>query len=518
MSIWKNCYRLIWTTKLRTLLILVTILWILNFQFFSSLFNSNGTPFEVLYEIVVYYVIILFLTTLFSFSKILNILVYNFLFIISIVGVYFINTMGIVVDGTMLNNVLSTDSAEAIELLNSTFYIYLLLSLIGLYFINKYFLFKQERMNLKDYGVTIVIVLLIAFGLFKTDRDSLDKFMATDTPSVAPLFLIPSIGEYVNSRDRLVEINKKNISSEYELVNDTNDTIVVFILGESARGDKFGLNGYTKNTTPNLAKNGNVISFKDATSCHTSTLNSVPCLMTRVEQKNYDITIDETSFVEIYKDLGFKTYWYSRHSNQKRVNTFCEEAEVCEYLKDTKYDMALVEKLETLENLEQNTLVVLHTLGSHFDYNERVPEAYKLFKPLCYGNVSGCDKESLNNSYDNTIHYTDVVIAALIEKLKDKNACIVFTSDHGESLGEDSLGLVERYGHSTPYAIAPKEQKDVPFILWFSDRYLQKHPSVNVSSIRAKKGVNHDNVFSTVLSCGGITPKYEEEKLNLLNR
>jgi len=507
------------SSKLRVVFFLAVILWILNIGFFVSLFKSNGISFEVLYEIVVYFVIILFLMTLFSFSKILSIVVYNIFFIISIIGVYFINTMGIVIDGNMLNNMLSTNTQETLELLSSSFYIYLFCSLIGLYFINKYFLFKQKKLNAKAYGITLFIVLLIAFGLFKIDRDSLDKFMATDTPSVAPLFLIPSISEYVISRDRLVKINKKNISSEYEIQGDVNDTIVVFILGESARGDRFGINGYEKNTTPKLAKYDNLISFEDATSCHTSTLNSVPCLMTRVEQKNYDITINETSFVEIYKDLGYKTYWFSRQSNQKRIDTFCQEAGSCEYLKGTKYDMALVNQLDSLGNINQNTLIVLHTLGSHFDYNERVPDAYKLFQPLCHGNVSGCDKESLNNSYDNTIYYTDSFIAALIEKFKDKNACIIYTSDHGESLGENSFGLVKRFGHSTPYAIAPKEQKDVPFILWFSDKYLQEHPDVNIKNIRAQKNISHDNVFATVLGCANIVSKSTKQKnLNILTQ
>lgn len=226
---------------------------------------------------------------------------------------------------------------------------------------------------------------------------------------------------------------------------------------------------------------------------------------------------DFLSFVQIFRDLGYLTYWFSKHSPQKRVHTFCEEAAVCEYVEESVYDEDLVDKLSFLHNSSTKSLVILHMLGSHIDYNERVPDDFKYYKPLCTGNVSGCSKESLDNSYDNTILYTDTFIAAVIEKLKDKNACLVYTSDHGESLGEGEF--MQRYGHSTPYNVAPKEQKDVPLILWFSDKYLQTHKNIDLKKIAAHQESSHDNIFETVLECGGITHKSKKQsELNLLLR
>jgi KDO II ethanolaminephosphotransferase len=239
--------------------------------------------------------------------------------------------------------------------------------------------------------------------------------------------------------------------------------------------------------------------------------------MTRVVQKEYDITIKETSFVEVFKDLGYETYWFSKHSPQKRVHTFCEEASLCEYVAETPYDADLLNRLAFLEESNKNTLVVLHTLGSHLDYNERVPDSFKHYQPLCKGNVSGCAKEELSNSYDNTILYTDAFIANVIEKLKDKNACLIYTSDHGESLGEGEI--LQRYGHATPYAIAPEAQKNVPFLLWFSKKYLQSHQEIDIDRVRKNREVSHDNVFDTIIDCGGISHKDEKrKKLTLLGR
>ena len=493
------------------------LLWAFNIHFFYSLYLRDSSIYHFLFESIAYYIAILFLVTIFSFSRHLNHLFINFLFLISIFGAYFIGSMGIEIDGNMLSNIFSSNSTEALELTSITLFLYLFSLFFLLYLLNIKLLAKQKSLPLKRYLSALVLILIIALAFLKIDRDFIDRFTATDTPKVAPLFLIPSISEYVILRERLVAIDKKNISDEFTLKEETNDTLVVFVLGESARGDRFWLNGYKKETNPELSKISNLISFADVSSCHTSTLNSVPCLMTRVLQKEYDITIHETSFVQIFKDLGYETYWYSKHSPQKRVDTFCQEAAVCEYINESAYDQDLVEKLSFLQTQQNKTLVVLHMLGSHLDYNERVPDSLKHFKPLCRGNVSGCTKEELDNSYDNTILYTDRFLAQIIEKLKEKNACLIYTSDHGESLGEGEI--VARYGHASPYEIAPQAQKNVPLILWFSDKYLQNHKEINLQKIAKLENISHDNIFDTVLNCGAIHYKnIQNTNLNLLQR
>ena len=424
--------------------------------------------------------------------------------------------MGIVIDGNMLNNVLSTDSSEAFELLNINFYIYILVFFVLLYLLNLKVILKQNSLPLKKYLTYIFVILIVFFGFYKIDRVVFDDFMTDDTPNVAPLFMIPAITDYIIMQKRSVDINKKNISSEYQLNSDSNDTIVVFVLGESARGDRFGINGYYKDTTPNFTNNENLVSFKNASSCDTSTLNSIPCLLMRDTHDEYDNVIRENSFVEIYKDLGYETYWFSRNSDQKRIKNFCQEAAVCKYERDLNYDEELLPQLSEILKNQNNKLVVLHTLGSHIDYNERVPQKYQIFKPLCNVGVSSCEKEKLDNSYDNTIYYTDIFLTQIMDMLKDKKACIIYTSDHGESLGEKSLGIVKRFGHSTPYDVAPKEQTTVPFILWFSDKYLQSK-KLNLKKMRKLEGISHDNIFDTVLGCGHIS-KIKGKTLNICDK
>ena len=155
-------------------------------------------------------------------------------------------------------------------------------------------------------------------------------------------------------------------------------------------------------------------------------------------------------------------------------------------------------------------------MGSHINYNSRVPSEYQKFQPICESSVSNCSKEELDNSYDNSIYYTNVFLSKLMDTLKDKNALLIYTSDHGESLGEDSYGLMKRFGHSTPYDIAPKEQTDIPFILWFSDKFLQNHESLNLEKMRNLKNISHDNIFYSILGCADISSQ-EDKNLNKLN-
>ncbi len=494
---------------MKNILITSLLLWMLNLTFFASLLGVYDSWYHVAFESIAYLIVILFLVTLTAFMRSLYIFFINFYFIVSIFAVYFIATMGIELDGQMLNNILSTDTAETFELLNASFVLYLLSASLALVLLNKKLIWSYKRVPTKRYFAAIVLLLVIALGFFKIDRDFIDRFSASDTPKVAPLFLIPSLSEYVILRERLQKIEKKNISNEFILEDKYEPLLIVFVLGESARGDRFSINGYTKETSKELQNVKNLISFKGATSCHTSTLNSIPCLMTRVLERDYEITITESSFVEILKDLGFDTYWFSKHSVQKRVDTFCKEAQVCKYFSKTPFDMELLEPIVELQTLQKPTLVVLHMLGSHLDYNARVPQEFQKFSPLCLGNVSGCSQESLNNSYDNTILYTDHFLATLIKELQDKNAMLLYTSDHGESLGEGSV--MARYGHATPPSIAPLEQRNVPFMLWFSDKFIASHKDLNISKIATTTGVSHDNVFETILGAAGVAQKNKKK-------
>lgn len=194
---------------MKNILITSLLLWLLNLSFFASLLSLYNSWYHLLFESLAYLIVTIFLVTLTAFMRSVYIFFINFYFIVSIFGVYFITTMGIEVDGQMLNNLLSTDSAEAFELLSTTFVLYLITAFTALVVLNKTLIFHFKRVSVKRYLAAIVLLLMVALGFFKIDRDFIDRFSASDTPKVAPLFLVPSLSEYVILRERLQKIEKK---------------------------------------------------------------------------------------------------------------------------------------------------------------------------------------------------------------------------------------------------------------------------------------------------------------------
>jgi lipid A ethanolaminephosphotransferase len=137
--------------------------------------------------------------------------------------------------------------------------------------------------------------------------------------------------------------------------------------------------------------------------------------------------------------------------------------------------------------------------GSHGpSYYKRTPAAYKIFSPECtQDNIQDCRQQTIVNAYDNTIVYTDHVLAELIDLLRAQKfpTAMLYVSDHGESLGENGL-----YLHGLPYPLAPAEQKQVPMIFWASDDFIARK-SLDMDALKARRKVSysHDVIFHSVL-------------------
>jgi len=503
---------------MRINIILSVVFLFINYKFFYFVHVQNKDISILLYEIVVYFVIFLFLLNLFSFSKLLNRVWSILLLIIALFEVYFINTMGIEINKQIIKNVVATSYGETFELLGIDFALYIFTAVIFIYLLHKFAISEFKRVRIIRYIINTVLLITIFFGLTKINNTVYRKFIKNDTPKVSPINFFPAMERYINTKARDEQIIKKNISDNFSYNNDKNNTkpiISVMIIGESTRGDRFAINGYDKQTTPKLSQNKNIITFPNATSCDTSTLSSVPCMLLRYTKKEFSFPIDETSFVQVFKDNNFDAYWLTMQDEAQIIKTFCEEAQECIDMHNKKYDMDLLEKFNKIvSSATKDTLIVLHTMGSHYDYNVRVPDEYKKFQPIYTKNYTQ-DKAKLDNSYDNTILYIDSFLDNIAKSLENKNAFFLFSSDHGESLGEKQYGVFAKYGHAAPYDIAPKEQINVPFIVWFSPIFKENNKKIQSLSTVNKKIISHDNIFSTMLGCAGFKGSHINNKLNI---
>ncbi|HEY6104775.1 MAG TPA: sulfatase-like hydrolase/transferase [Anaeromyxobacteraceae bacterium] len=292
-------------------------------------------------------------------------------------------------------------------------------------------------------------------------------------------------------------------------------TLVIFVLGESARARSFSLNGYGRDTNPRLGRQG-VVSFTRFRACGTATAQAVPCIFSSFGERGFSFRrAEETdNLLDVAQRAGYQVTWYENGMGTQDVSRRVTEVKLGSYYRAER-DRILIDRLPTREELVRtgkDHLLVLHQRGSHGpDYGERYTAEFRRFTPDCDSSVlKSCSHQAVVNAYDNSILYTDGNLDDAIEYLKrleaDFNTALVYVSDHGESTGEDGW-----YMHGLPAPLAPDDQTRVPFIAWFSPG-LQAAERLDVGCVRRLKDEpsSHDNVFHTTVGLLDIeTPAYE---------
>lgn len=453
------------------------------------------------------------------------------LIIISSIANYAMFNLGITIDADMIQNVIETTPRETLELVTFKAILWILFTglvpatLLAITQID-YLPLKQEFfLRLKFFVGGLILLLITTFAgirqyyFFRHDNRAIS--------SLANPFNIYRAIQRNLRRQTLIDQDLIRLDPNAKRISAKSDKPSVFILlvGETARGDHFSLNGYNRETNAELAKE-DVISFKNVFSCATSTSISVPCMFSAQGRKSFSIKSAPftENFLDLLKQTGYDVLWLDNDEGCKGV---CKRitTEQLDQSKDkrfcsngTCFDEILLDGLEKrLANIKQDTFIVMHTIGSHGPaYYLRYPDNQKKFKPTCdSSDVHGCDSDALRNSYDNTIHYTNVVVAKAINILKkfpQLNPGLIYLSDHGESLGENGIFL-----HAYNYSIAPDGQKHVPFILWMSDG-MKKQGNYNYHCLAQKaesEDFSHDNLYHTILAMMGIESKTYDKSLDM---
>lgn len=369
------------------------------------------------------------------------------------------------------------------------------------------YLFKQKINYGKILGflTNILVPLLIIVIVLLANLHNIlwiDKVSTPFGSRILPWSYIVNTVRYYNFEK---ERNRKAIIlPDAEITTDSKD-VCVLIIGESARRENFSLYGYRRNTNPLLA--GDSVKTYIANSHDTYTTAGVKAIL---DHKETD---------ELYEILpnylfrnGVDVVWRSanwgepplhieKYKNHKDLAEKYPEA-------DGRYDGVLIAGLiEEIENNEKDKqLIVLHTSTSHGPkYFEKYPEEFKVFTPVCTSvEISSDDKEGLLNAYDNTILYTDYLVHSVIETLKQvtgKRCCMIFVSDHGESLGEDNVFM-----HGLPKDLAPKQQFEIPFIVWEND---------SCTKTKELDSVEQFHVFHSIMNWLGMRSTIYDDSKNI---
>ncbi len=497
------------------------------------LLSGNNGLFYVIAEVIVNILFSFFLFRLIAATGLLSFKILSSLIIlISVACSYYITFYDVVIGYGILISTLTTDVDLSQEAVNNQFYLWFaLLSLPALILIwsAKKTVIQNKKRKWLLILITFVIIPAAVFTYIKTaDRHQkvIEEEKNIDIASyggglgysylpsnwIIPLFQFA----IVKYDDTFNESNIFDPAEEftYTPAPQNKDLYVVFVIGETARGDHMQLLGYDRETTPLLAADPNVIAF-DGRSCDTSTKLSLRCMFVREGgvKDNEQRTLTENNVFSVMKSLGFTSELFSMQSEVWFYNKLDLDNYLIREMITSKhsssgksiYDELLLNEADDVISRRKNgmNLIILHTKGSHHFYSKRYPPEFRKFLPECLDTETECSSEEEINAYDNSILYTDYVLHNLTEKLKDKNAIVFYTSDHGESLGGGEGTRL----HGTPRHIAPDEQFNVPFIVWMSDTYIKNNKTLfdNLKENSRVRTFFHYELFDSILGCTGFT-------------
>lgn len=379
---------------------------------------------------------------------------------------------------------------------------------------------------------SLAVIAMIA-GLYYQDYASVGRNNSYLKKVIIPTQYVYSISSYVKAKYlttpepyREIGLDAKQSSTALQQATGK-PTLLVFVVGETARTQNYQLNGYERETNPYTSKL-DVVSFKDVASCGTATAVSVPCMFSQLTRSDFDRSRadNQDNALDIMQRAGVDLLWKENDGGDKGVAHNITKIEVDRSQKNelcngsTCYDMALLNNLDTqISSMKGNRVIAMHLIGSHGPtYFQRYPKDKAFFQPDCpRADIENCSVEQIVNTYDNTIRYTDFVLDQTIAKLKtleDKyNTAMIYVSDHGESLGENGLFL-----HGMPYGLAPDFQKRVPMMLWMSPGFKQaKHINSDCLQQEAQQTAthSHDNVFHSLLGIMDIETNAYDGKLDI---
>ncbi|SCB89241.1 lipid A ethanolaminephosphotransferase [Kosakonia oryziphila] len=447
--------------------------------------------------------------------------------LVSAAAQYFISTFGIVIDRSMITNILDTTSAESFALMSTKMVLTILLTAIVPILIAWLIKIKPAQSALHSIAyraasivISALLIVLVAL-LFYKDYASLFRNNKELVKSLSPSnSIVASLSWYSHNRmDNLPLVRiGEDARQRPEMKNGPRKNLTILVVGETSRAADFSLGGYERETNP-LLKQDNVIYFPNATSCGTATAVSVPCMFSGMTREHYDdqLAHHQEGLLDIIQRAGIQVMWNENdggckgacdrvpHQDVTQLNLpgYCIEGE-CQ-------DEILFHDLASyIDKLQGDGIIVLHTIGSHGPtYYNRYPAQFRKFTPTCDTNeIQSCSQQQLVNTYDNTILYIDYIVDKAIKLLQSKQdrftTSLVYLSDHGESLGENGV-----YLHGLPYSIAPETQKHIPMLIWLSDDY-QKRYGVDDQCLQKnarEKAVSQDNLFPTMLGILGVSTK-----------
>lgn len=456
--------------------------------------------------------LLLVLMTRWSAKPILSVLL-----VVTALAAHFTNQYTVYLDPDMIRNVLHTDGKESGELVSLS-----LVPPLLVFGILPSILVWRVRLRERSLGRALSIriaciagaVLIAAAAILGSFQDlaSLMRNQHELRYLITPGNYLVSLGSVLSDPDKVPETARTPIGLEAKVVGrpaGAKPRLLVVVVGETVRAQNWGLNGYARQTTPQLAAIDRLVNFPDMTACGSATEVSVPCMFSPSGRHDYDAARIKRSesLLHLLDHAGIHTLWRDNQTGCKGVcdglpfESFEHAMLAGDCSPEGCLDEVMLQGLdEAVARQPGDMVVVLHQLGNHGPaYFRRYPHRLARFSPACASpELRDCDASAIVDAYDNAVLYTDEFLARTIRDLAamdTRDTALIYLSDHGESLGENGLFL-----HGVPYSIAPKTQLKVPMVMWLSPG-MSASRRIDLECLKreAKAPASHDNLFHSVL-------------------
>ena len=451
--------------------------------------------------------------------------------LLSSLAAYFMDSYGIVLSDEMLQNAVQTNAAETLDLVTGKLVVYfMLLGVLPAIAIARIPVrwrgWRRELISRAGLIVLVIVIVAVVVMTFSSFYASFLREHKSLRGYANPAYFIYSAIKYANQTFTTKNSQALTVigADAHIPSTDLGRELIILVVGETARADRFSINGYERDTTPQL-RAAKVVSFTNYWACGTSTAISVPCMFSMSGMEKFDLKTagSQENLLDVLVHAKVNVLWMDNNSDSKGVairvpyqsfrspehNPLCDSE-----CRDEGMLLKLQDYIDS--HPKGDIFIVIHQMGNHGPaYFKRYPPNFEKFRPACQSNdLSSCSNEEIGNAYDNAILYTDYFLGKTIELLKRNDAgfetALFYLSDHGESLGEKGI-----YLHGLPKAIAPDSQLHVPAVIWLGSGF----DDVDIPALMKKRNARftHDNMAHTVLGFMEIKAKLYRPELDILD-
>ena len=386
----------------------------------------------------------------------------------------------------------------------------------------------QWRRGARAWALAVAITALVGTGIVAciTTRGDFSKRLHAGTQKIASLASAIQYGYPFGMFQRIVDYRsewnamRENVARldsfhfhAHRVASITRRQVYVLVIGEASRRADWQMFGYDRATNPELMRVGNLVPITDMDSSWPESITAIPNILTRKPITDTKFTWwKEASILRAMQEAGYETYWFSDQQAigkyDSPVSTYAFEAQHAEFLNHASwsvpgsYDEVLLQPLrDALGDSNHDLFIVLHMMGSHQSYDYRYTAAYKRFRPTESDPAGGVPaSEHIRNGYDNSILYSDHVLASIIGILRESDAvtALLYESDHGESLKTSTCNM-EGHGHGTRY------EYEISALFWHSDAYASEFPArVAALKANARKRTLSADTFESLIDMAGV--------------